>query len=131
VVHPLSRDALARVRAGAHAALTLERDGLPVLDAAFATPWGSIDLIAAWRGTIVFCQVGLDGPPDLPELPTLRRIAGAWLDAHPQAVSVIRFDTITLGLDASGGLRWLVHRKDAGHDDATRPAGATAVDQWR
>jgi Holliday junction resolvase-like predicted endonuclease len=114
VLDLLSHDALARVRAGAHAAVRLEREGLAVVDAAYATRWGTVDLVAATNGTVVFCQVGVQAPPTLPDAQTLHSMATIWLADHAASASQIRFDAITVGLDARGGLRWLDHAEDVG-----------------
>ena len=105
-----------RLRAIAHAAVALERDGLRVIDAGYQTAEGTLDLVAYQRGPrtlLVVCQVtiGSAAPPDAARW---RRMARQWIDdqhAHQPPVRV-RFDAITVDLHRLGGLQRLHHRRD-------------------
>lgn len=110
-----------RLRAIAHAAAALERDGLRVVDAAYPTADGALDLIAYRPGRhgrrlVVFCQVAANHAPVLPARAAWRRMARQWIDAQPayQPPLRTRHDAITAELHRDGGLARLQHIRDAG-----------------
>lgn len=105
------------------AAEHLERRGFAVLARNHRTRWGEIDLIAADATRIVFCEVktrraGSSGPFDglrQEQCRRLRRMAAAWLQAHPgrPRTPELRFDAIGITIDARGRLVSLEHLEGA------------------
>ena len=110
------------------ARLHLEARGLEILDANYRTRFGELDLVAANRSSLVFCEVKtrvLDGPPgELGPFAALgpdkrrrvRRMAREWLCARESRElwpSEIRFDAIGISLDRAGQLLALDHLEGA------------------
>ena len=86
-----AKDALGR-RGEALAAAYLEGAGYEIVDRNWRCPQGEIDIVAQRDGVLVFAEVktrsgtGFGHPLQAVtpvKLARLRRLAGAWLDAHP------------------------------------------------
>lgn len=113
------------------AARHLIHDGYRMLDRNYRTRHGELDIVAAGRGCIVFCEVrsrvrggggGPSGPLDSigPEKRRrLRRMATEWLAdrsgrrAGDRGEESLRFDAIGVTLAADGTLISLEHVRDA------------------
>jgi putative endonuclease len=107
----------------------LERAGYEILDQNFRTRHGELDLVAADRRGIVFCEVktriaGSGGPPSpfdaigTDKRRRLRRMATEWLmrsgaARRPQGRGELRFDAIGIRLSPSGELLELEHLENA------------------
>lgn len=83
----------------------LRRRGYRIVERNFSCPLGEIDLIAARRGLVVFCEVktrGGDGfaPPyeavNRGKMVRLERTAEYWLNTRPRPGEECRFDVITV-----------------------------------
>lgn len=105
------------------AAEHLERRGFTIVTRNHRTRWGEIDVIAADKGRIVFCEVktrrsGASNPFDglrQAQQRRLRRMAAAWLQERsdrPHAAE-LRFDAIGITIDAHGRLVALEHLEGA------------------
>ncbi len=106
------------------AAEHLSRLGFRILDRNYRTRWGELDIVAADRRRIVFCEVKCriataDGRDPLESLHAakraqVRRMAARWLveRAHP-TVAELRFDAIGVTLSARGELLRLDHLEAA------------------
>ena len=79
---------------------------------------GELDLVARNGSAVVFCEVKTRrrhtpaGPleavtPD--KLRRLRRLAGAWLAAHPAGPATVRIDAIGVSWPAAGGRPVVTH----------------------
>ena len=116
--------ALGERMAGEH----LERAGYEILERNFRCRAGELDIVAAGRGCLVFCEVktrlagtraGPAGPLDAIGGATRRRLrtlAREWMSARSSArpyLPSIRFDAIGVTLDRSGGLLALEHVENA------------------
>lgn len=107
------------------AAEHLSRRGLTILERNFRTREGEIDIVAADRRTIVFCEVKTRVGPHRDRDPLesvhrrkqaqVRRLARHWLAARPQHphASELRFDAIGVTIDAAGRLLRLDHLEAA------------------
>jgi putative endonuclease len=103
--------------------------GYAVVERNFRTRYGELDLVAASRRALVFCEVktrvegSLAGPPSPLEAigrekrRRLRLMAAQWLasrtDAERPGASVLRFDAIGITLTRAGRLARLEHIEDA------------------
>ncbi|HET9094908.1 MAG TPA: YraN family protein [Solirubrobacteraceae bacterium] len=102
----------------------LVRLGFRILERNYRTRWGELDIVAADRRRIVFCEVKCRIAPRAGRDPLesvhpakraqVRRMAGRWLAerAHP-AVAELRFDAIGVTLSARGELLRLDHLEAA------------------
>jgi putative endonuclease len=101
----------------------LERRGYRIVERNYRTRWGEIDVIAADRATLVFCEVKTrrrgGGAPwealGVGKQRQVRRIAGRWLTERsdrPRAVE-LRFDAIGVTIDPRGRLVALDHLEGA------------------
>ena len=103
------------------AARHLMDDGLRVLDRNWRCSEGELDIVARdGPGTLVFCEVKTrrslrHGTPveavDEEKSRRLRRLAAAWLKAHPRRADRLRFDVIGILVSREGTLR-LSHRRE-------------------
>jgi putative endonuclease len=116
-------------RGEAVAAELLQRAGYRVLERNFRTREGEIDLIAARRGTLVFCEVKAliarpGGPSAGPAHPLeavgpakraqVRRVARVWLASHARpAARELRFDVVGVTLSPAGELLRVEHVEGA------------------
>lgn len=101
----------------------LERLGFEVLDRNYRTRWGELDLVAASRDTLVFCEVkARRGPSAFPlesirhaKAGRVRRMARSWLREHIDRPHPphLRFDAIGVRVDSSGDLIGLDHLEAA------------------
>jgi putative endonuclease len=106
----------------------LEARGFTVLDANFRTRHGELDLVAADRRQLVFCEVKtrmLSGPPgelgpfaaiDVRKRRQVRVMAREWLaqrDSKGPWPPELRFDAIGIGFDRAGRLVSLEHLEGA------------------
>ena len=106
----------------------LVRAGYEILDRNFRTRSGELDIVAANRHALVFCEVktrvagGRSGPEGALEgigpskRRRLRLLARDWLRCrshHGPRPPSLRFDAIGVTLDGSGGLLGLEHVEDA------------------
>jgi putative endonuclease len=106
----------------------LEARGFTVLDANFRTRHGELDLVAADRRHLVFCEVKsrmLTGPPGelgpfaaigARKRRQLRLMAREWLarrDSKGPWPPELRFDAIGIGFDREGRLLSLEHLEGA------------------
>ena len=100
-----AKDTLGR-RGEALAAAYLEGAGYEIIDRNWRCPQGEIDIVAQRGGVLAFVEVKTRssvafGPPLQAVTPLklarLRRLAGAWLDAHPGS----RF-SLTVRIDVIG-----------------------------
>ncbi len=98
----------------------LRRRGYRVVERNFRCPLGEIDLIAAKRGLLIFCEVKTrtsDGfaPPyeavNRGKMVRLERTAEYWLNTRPRPSEQCRFDVITVLL--GDGKPRLEHIEDA------------------
>jgi putative endonuclease len=103
--------------------------GYRLLDRNFRTRYGELDLVAAGRRALVFCEVktrvaGGRGPPGPldgigpDKRRRLRLMAAQWLAAHAgerreDDTSELRFDAIGVTLSPGGRLLALEHVEDA------------------
>jgi putative endonuclease len=102
--------------------------GYRILDRNFRTRDGELDLVAADRDSLVFCEVkarlaASRGGPFGPLVAVgprkrtqLRRMAGRWLverGGRTGRRDVLRFDAIGVSLDRRGNLLDLEHLEDA------------------
>jgi putative endonuclease len=110
------------------AAEHLSRAGYAILERNFRCRAGELDIVAAGRGCLVFCEVktrlaggrrGPAGPLDAigsRKRGRLRRLAAEWMSARggdrPRPRS-IRFDAIGITLDRQGRLVALEHIENA------------------
>lgn len=106
----------------------LERDGYEILERNFRCPHGELDIVAADRGFLIFCEVktrvagsraGPAGPLDAIgalKRRRLRLLAGEWLRTRgedgPHRHS-LRFDAVGVTVDRAGRLLGLEHLEDA------------------
>lgn len=103
----------------------LARRGFAILDRNYRTRWGELDIVAADKRTIVFCEVKTrigrrDGRDPLESVDArkrtqVRRMAGRWLaerNSHPR-VHDLRFDAIGVTLAPDGRLLRLDHLEAA------------------
>ena len=118
-----SRGALGECLAAQH----LERRGYAIIDRNYRTRHGELDLIAADRRALVFCEVktrvaggsrGPAGPLDAIgplKQRRLRALAGAWLVATPDRPrrEDVRFDAIGVTISPGGELLALDHVEGA------------------
>ncbi len=83
----------------------LRRRGFSLLERNFSCPLGEIDLIAAKRGLLVFCEVKTRAndsfaPPfeavNRGKIMRLERTAEYWLNTRPRPREECRFDVITV-----------------------------------
>lgn len=110
------------------AAEHLERAGYRVLELNFRCARGELDVVAAGRESLVFCEVktrvagtraGPAGPLDAigpHKRRRLRTLASIWMSEHDgdrPRPATIRFDAIGIILDAGGRLLALEHVEDA------------------
>jgi putative endonuclease len=114
------------------AATHLEREGWRIVERNYRTREGEIDLIAARRGTLAFCEVKtlvarrappVSGPANPIECVgpakrgKVRRMARAWLAQHPPDARVrhrwLRLDVIGVLLAPDGTLLRLDHLESA------------------
>lgn len=116
-------------RGEAVAAELLQRAGYRLLERNFRTREGEIDLIAARRGTLVFCEVKAlvaraGGPSAGPAHPLeavgpakraqVRRVARVWLASHGRpAARELRFDVVGVTLSPAGELLRVEHVEGA------------------
>lgn len=99
-----AKDALGR-RGEALAARHLEQRGLVILDRNWRCSQGEIDVVARDGSELVFVEVKTRsslqfGHPleaiTTAKLARLRRLAGAWCEAHPGVAARIRIDAIAV-----------------------------------
>jgi putative endonuclease len=108
----------------------LEARGLTVLDTNFRTRHGELDIVAADRCCLVFCEVktrivaAAGAPGELgpfaaigpPKQRRLRLLAREWLAEHGAAAprrSELRFDAVGVEVDARGRLLRIDHLERA------------------
>ncbi len=99
--------------------------GYRVIDRNFRTRWGELDIVAADRRTLVFCEVKTRRATvtwrdplesvDARKRVRLRRMAGQWLAQRSagQRLDVCRFDAIGITVDREDGLLRLDHIEGA------------------
>jgi putative endonuclease len=94
------------------AAEHLLADGMTVLERRWRCPIGELDLVALDGGCLVVCEVKTrrstaTGAPVEAVTPAklhrLRRLAAAWLEAHPASYPDVRIDVIGVLVPRSGG----------------------------
>jgi putative endonuclease len=88
--------------------------GLEVVDRNWRCPQGEIDLVVREGDELVFVEVktrsglGYGHPLEAitaQKLARLRRLAGAWCEAHPGHVDRIRIDAVAVIAPRSGGVQ--------------------------
>ena len=104
------------------AARFLEGQGFTLLDRRWRCRQGEIDIVARDGTTLVICEVKTRtteafGSPVAAVTPVkvrrLRRLAGAWLEAHDEAASDVRLDVIGI-LSDHGGRPLIEHLRGVG-----------------
>jgi len=97
------------------AAAYLEGRGLEIVDRNWRCPLGEIDLVARVGDELVFVEVKTRssvafGHPleaiTAVKLARLRRLAGAWCEAHPGSWATIRIDALAIVAPAGGPLEF-------------------------
>ena len=100
----------------------LTRQGLVVLDANWRCPIGELDIVALDRDELVFVEVktrtstAFGHPAESVtqvKLARLRRLAGAWVEAHEVHASGMRIDVVAI-LRRSGQPTLVEHVQDVG-----------------
>jgi putative endonuclease len=99
-----AKDDLGR-RGEQYAADYLRGEGLTIIETNWRCPIGEIDLVARDGGETVFVEVktrsgvGYGHPLEAitaQKLARLRRLAGAWFEAHPDVVGEARIDAVAV-----------------------------------